>query len=37
MQYLGGAPLEPLLAEDPGIVLFLFFSSASEMAFIVLS
>jgi hypothetical protein len=29
MWYLGGAPLEPPLAEDPGIILFLFFSSAS--------
>jgi hypothetical protein len=37
MRYLGGAPLEPPLAEDAGIVLFLFFSMASAMAFISLS
>jgi hypothetical protein len=35
MRYLGGAPLEPPLIEDPSIILFLFFFSAS--AFIVLS
>jgi hypothetical protein len=37
MRYLGGAPLEPPLAEDARIILFLFFSSASAMAFISLS
>jgi ABC-type molybdate transport system permease subunit len=37
MQYLGGAPLELPLPVDPGIILFLFFSSASAMAFIILS
>jgi hypothetical protein len=37
MRYLGGAPLELPLAVDPGIILFLFFSSASAMAFIILS
>jgi hypothetical protein len=37
MRYLGGASLEPPLAEDPGIILFLFFSSTSATAFIVLS
>jgi hypothetical protein len=37
MQYFGGAPLEPQLAEDTGIILFLFFSSASAMTFISLS
>jgi hypothetical protein len=37
MQYIGGAPLEPPLVEDLGIILFLFFSSASAMTFIVLS
>jgi hypothetical protein len=37
MRYLGGAPLELPLIEDPGIILFLFFSSASAMAFIILS
>jgi hypothetical protein len=34
-RYLGGAPIEPPLAEDPGIILF--FSSASAMAFIITS
>jgi hypothetical protein len=37
MQYLGGVPLEPPLAEDVGIILFLFFSLASATAFISLS
>jgi hypothetical protein len=37
MWYLGGAPLELPLSGDPGIILFLFFSSASAMAFIILS
>jgi hypothetical protein len=37
MRYLGGAPLELPLPTDPGIILFLFFSSASAMAFIILS
>jgi hypothetical protein len=37
IQYFGGAPLEPQLADDLGIILFLFFSSASAMAFISLS
>jgi hypothetical protein len=37
MWYLGGALLEPPLAEDASIILFLFFSSASAMAFISLS
>jgi hypothetical protein len=39
MWYLGGASLRPPLTEDPGIILFLFlfFSSASATAFIVLS
>jgi hypothetical protein len=36
MWYFGGAPLELLLPADPGIILFLFFSSASAMAFIIL-
>jgi hypothetical protein len=37
MRYLGGAPLEPPLVEDPGIILFLFFPSALAMLFISLS
>jgi hypothetical protein len=37
MQYFGGAPLELPLPADPGIILFLFFSSASATAFIILS
>jgi hypothetical protein len=37
MQYFGGAPLELPLPEDPGVILFLFFSSASAAAFIILS
>jgi hypothetical protein len=37
MRYLGGALLELPLPADPGIILFLFFSSASAMAFIILS
>jgi hypothetical protein len=37
MWYLGGAPLDPPLLEDLGIILFLFFSIASITAFIVLS
>jgi hypothetical protein len=37
MWYFGGAPLELPLLADPGIILFLFFSSASAMAFIILS
>jgi hypothetical protein len=37
MKYLGGAPLELPLPADPGIIIFLFFSSAIAMAFIILS
>jgi hypothetical protein len=37
MRYLGGALLELPLPADLGIILFLFFSSASSMAFIILS
>jgi hypothetical protein len=37
MQYLGGAPLELPLPVDPGIIVFLLFSSASATAFIILS
>jgi hypothetical protein len=37
MRYFGGAPLELLMPTDPGIILFLFFSSASATAFIILS
>jgi hypothetical protein len=37
MRYLGGGPQELPLPADPGIILFLFFSSASTMAFIILS
>jgi hypothetical protein len=35
--YFKGAPLDPPLLEDLGMILFLFFSSASATAFIVLS
>jgi hypothetical protein len=37
MRYLGGAPLEPPPTEDLDIIIFLFFSSASAMTFIILS
>jgi hypothetical protein len=37
LRYLGGALLELPLPADPGIILFLFFSSASVTAFIILS
>jgi hypothetical protein len=37
MRYLAGAPLERPLPADPDIILFLFFSSASAAAFIILS
>jgi hypothetical protein len=37
MQYMGGAPPDPPHPEDPGMILFLFFSSASAKAFIILS
>jgi hypothetical protein len=37
MWYFGGAPLKLPLPTDPGIILFLFFSSASATAFIILS
>jgi hypothetical protein len=37
MWYFGGAPLELPLPVNPDIILFLFFSSASAMAFIILS
>jgi hypothetical protein len=37
MRYLEGAPLELPLPVDPGIILFLFFSSASATTFIILS
>jgi hypothetical protein len=36
MRYLGGAPLELQLLADLGIILFLFFSSASATTFIIL-
>jgi hypothetical protein len=36
MRYLGGAPLELRLLADLGIILFLFFSSASATTFIIL-
>jgi hypothetical protein len=36
MWYLGGAPLELPLPADLCIILFLFFTSASETAFIIL-
>jgi hypothetical protein len=37
MRYFGGALLELPLSADPGIILFLFFSSASATTFIILS
>jgi hypothetical protein len=37
MRYFGGAPLKLLLPADPGITVFLFFSSASALTFIILS
>jgi hypothetical protein len=37
MRYLGGSSLEPPLADDPGIILFLFFPFASATAFLSLS
>jgi hypothetical protein len=37
MRYLGGAPLDPPLPEDLGMILFLVFSMDLVMAFIVLS
>jgi hypothetical protein len=37
MRYFGGAPLELPLPVDPGIILFLYFSSASATTFIILS
>jgi hypothetical protein len=37
MWYLGGALLELPLPADPGIILFLFFSSALATTFIILS
>jgi hypothetical protein len=37
MRYFGGAPLELPLPVDPGIILFLFFSSSSATTFIILS
>jgi hypothetical protein len=37
MWYFGGALPDPPLLEDPGMVLFLFFSSTSPHAFIILS
>jgi hypothetical protein len=37
MRYFRGAPLELPLPTDPGIILFLFFSSSSATAFIILS
>jgi hypothetical protein len=37
IRYFGGAPLELPLPIDPGIGFFLFFSSASVTAFIILS
>jgi hypothetical protein len=37
MWYFGRAPLELSLPVDLGIILFLFFSSASATAFIILS
>jgi hypothetical protein len=38
MWYFGGTPLDLPLPADPGIIFFfLFFSSASAMAFIILS
>jgi hypothetical protein len=37
MRYLEGALPNPPLPEDAGMILFLFFSSATAMAYIVLS
>jgi hypothetical protein len=37
MRYFAGAPLKLPLLADPGIILFLFFSSASATSFIILS
>jgi hypothetical protein len=37
MWYFGGAPLELPLLADLGMILFLFFSSASATAFTILS
>jgi hypothetical protein len=37
MRYLEGALPDPPLPEDAGMILFLFFSSATAMAYIVLS
>jgi hypothetical protein len=37
MRYLRGAPLELPLPADPSIIFFLFFSSTSATAFIILS
>jgi hypothetical protein len=37
MWYFGGALLELPLPTDPGIILFLFFSSASATTFIIVS
>jgi hypothetical protein len=37
MRYFGGVPLELPLSVDLGIILFLFLSSASAIAFIILS
>jgi hypothetical protein len=37
MRYFGGGPLELPLPADPGIIIFLFFSSASAMTFIIVS
>jgi hypothetical protein len=37
MWYLRGAPLELLLPADAGIILYLFFSSASATAIIIFS
>jgi hypothetical protein len=37
IQYFEGPPLDPPFLQDPGMILFLFFSSVSAHAFIVLS
>jgi hypothetical protein len=37
MWYFRGAPPDPPIPEDPGMILFLFFSLASATAFIILS
>jgi hypothetical protein len=34
IRYFRGAPLDPPPSEDPGMILFLFFSSASTQAFV---